>query len=74
MKGEPLCYMHEQQAETQRRRQRFTLPPLTDSRKVQRALSEVANAIIDGRIDEDYAGQLLDRLQRASLALRSAGF
>ncbi len=77
MKGEPRCYKHEQEAELEARRQsvrqRFVLPELTDSRTVQRTISEVAKAIIDNRIDEEYAGELLDRLQRASLALRSAG-
>jgi hypothetical protein len=30
----------------------------------------VGKAIIDGRIDEDYAGELLDRLHKASRMLR----
>lgn len=53
-------------------RQRFTLPPLTDAKTVQRALSDVAKAIIGNQIDEDYAGELLDRLQRASIRPRQA--
>lgn len=74
MKGEPLCYKHEQQADAEQRktamRTQFTLPPLTDAETVQRALSDVAKAIIGNQIDEDYAGELLDRLQKASMALR----
>jgi hypothetical protein len=33
----------------------------------------VARAIIENRIDEDYASELLGQLERASLALRSLG-
>jgi hypothetical protein len=67
MKGERLCYKHEQQAQAQRRRQSFTLPPLVDLKSVQGAIRDVAQAIIEGRIDDDYAGALLNRIQNASL-------
>jgi hypothetical protein len=70
MKGELLCYKHEQQAEKQRRHERFVLPPLTDFNAVRKALCQVAQAIIDGRIEHDHAGELLHRLQNASLQLR----
>jgi len=77
MKGEALCYQHQQQAETARRRQKmrsaFALPPLRDLKTVQHSISEVARAIIEDRIDEDYAGELLAELERASAALRSVG-
>jgi hypothetical protein len=77
MKGQQLCYKHEQQADLELRRQsmrrRLVLPALRDLKTVQASLSEVAKAIIDGRIDGDYAGELLDKLQRASMALRAAG-
>ena len=75
MKGEQLCYKHAQQADLELRRQsmrrRLVLPALRDWKTVQASISEVAKAIVTGRIDEDYAGELLDRLQNASLALRA---
>ncbi len=77
MKGEALCYKHAQEADLERRRQemrqRFVLPPLRDLRTVQKSIGDVARAIIENRIDEDYAGELLGQLERASLALRSVG-
>jgi hypothetical protein len=74
MKGDSLCYKHAQEADLEQRRQmmrrRFALPPLRDLKTVQRSLGEVAKAIIDNRIDEDYASELLQELERASIALR----
>ena len=74
IKGESLCYKHAQEADLEQRRQdmrrRFALPPLRDLKTVQRSLGEVAKAIIEDRIDEDYAGELLQELERASIALR----
>ena len=74
MKGERLCYKHEQEAAAERRRENmrrcFALPPLVDLKTVQSGIREVGKAIIDGRIDEDYAGELLDRLHKASRMLR----
>ena len=77
MKGDSLCSKHAQEADLERRRQemreRFALPPLRDLKTVQQSLGEVARAIIENRIDEDYASELLGQLVRASLALRSLG-
>ena len=77
MKGDSLCYKHAQEADLERRRremrERFALPPLRDLKTVQQSLGEVARAIIENRIDEDYASELLGQLERASLALRSLG-
>jgi len=42
-----------------RRREQFTLPPLIDLKTVQRTIREVAQALLEDRIDEDYAGELL---------------
>jgi hypothetical protein len=74
IKGDSLCYKHAQEADLQQRRQemrqRFALPPLRDLKTVQASIGEVANAIIDNRIDEDYAAELLQELERASIALR----
>jgi hypothetical protein len=77
MKGEALCRQHAQEAEMELRRQamrqKFGLPPLRDLKTVQASLSEVTKAIIEDRIDEDYALELLQELERASMALRGVG-
>ena len=71
MKGEDRCYKHQEQADVERRRRaQYTLPPLVDLKTVQRSIHEVAQALIDDRIDEDYAGELLQRLESASMLLR----
>jgi hypothetical protein len=74
MKGEALCYKHEQQEQAARsarsRREKFVLPPLRDLKTVQGSLGEVMKAIIENRIDDDYAGEILQELERASIALR----
>ncbi|HEY2170552.1 MAG TPA: hypothetical protein VGJ30_13060 [Candidatus Angelobacter sp.] len=74
MKGQEICYKHEAQAGAERRRAamraRFKLPPLKDLKTVQQAIRDVAHELIADRIDEKTAGELLDRLQRASLRLR----
>ena len=60
MKGADRCYKHQEQADIERRRrEQFTLPPLVDLRTVQREIGKVAQALIEDRIDEDYAGELL---------------
>ena len=74
LKGADRCYKHQEQADIERRRrEQFTLPPLVDLKTVQREIGNVAQALIQGRIDEDYAGELLQKLERASIALRGVG-
>ena len=77
MKGEPLCHQHAQEAEMELRRrttrQSFVLPPLRDMKTIQSQLGEVTKAIIEDRIDEDYAVELLAQLEEASAALRGVG-
>jgi hypothetical protein len=71
MKDADVCYKHQERADLERRRlAQYTLPPLRDLKTVQREIGNVAQALIQGRIDEDYAGELLHRLERASMALR----
>ena len=71
VKGADRCYKHQEQADIERRRRaQFTLPPLVDLNTVQREIGNVAQALIEDRIDEDYAGELLQKLERASIALR----
>ena len=72
MKDTDRCYKHQEQADVERRRrEQFTLPPLVDLKTVQRAIGDVAQALIQDRIDEDYAGELLQKLESASMRLRS---
>jgi hypothetical protein len=71
VKGADVCYKHQEQADVERRRrEQFALPPLVDLKTVQASLHEVAQALLDDRIDEDYAGELLHRLERASQRFR----
>jgi len=73
MKNTDRCYKHQEQADIERRRRApFTLPPLVDLKTVQREIGNVAQALIEDRIDEDYAGELLQKLERASMALRGS--
>lgn len=71
IKGADRCYKHQEQADIERRRRKqFTLPPLVDLKTVQRTIGDVAQALMDDRIDEDYAGELLQKLESASIGLR----
>jgi hypothetical protein len=71
MKDADVCYKHQERADVERRRRaQYTLPPLVDLATVQRAIGEVAQALVQDRIDEDYAGELLQKLEEASLLLR----
>ena len=71
MKGADQCYKHQEQADIERRRRKqFTLPPLVDLKTVQRTIGDVARALLEDRIDEDYAGELLQKLESASIRLR----
>ena len=71
MKDADVCYKHQERGDIERRRRaQYTLPPLVDLTTVQRAIGDVAQALVQDRIDEDYAGELLHRLEKASLMLR----
>jgi hypothetical protein len=71
MKGSDLCHKHQEQADVERRRrEQYTLPPLPDLKTVQREIGNVVQALLEDRIDEDYAGELLQKLENASIRLR----
>ena len=73
MKDTDRCYKHQEQADIERRRRaQYTLPPLVDLNTVQREIGNVMQALLADRIDEDYAGELLHKLERASMALRAS--
>ncbi len=77
MRGTRYCYSHRlQQARgarknAERARQRwFESVPLQDAASVQRALGQVMTRLLSGNIGHKRAGQLLYRLQTASVNLR----
>ncbi|HEV7520520.1 MAG TPA: hypothetical protein VGP89_05425 [Candidatus Angelobacter sp.] len=74
MKRADRCYKHQEQADIERRRRKqFTLPPLVDLNTVQRTIGDVAQALLEDRIDQEYAGELLQKLESASIRLRPVG-
>jgi hypothetical protein len=71
MKDADVCYKHQERADIERRwRAQYTLPPLVDMATVRRAINDVMQALWQDRIDEDYASELLQELERASTVLR----
>ena len=74
------CYTH-QRAQSraakmiaERVRQRwFESVPLEDARSVQRALSQVMNRLLLDEIDHKQAGQILYKLQTATVDFRRTG-
>jgi len=71
MKDADVCYKHQERADRERRwRAQYTLPPLVDMATWRRAISDVTQGLWQGRIDEDYASELLQELEKASMVLR----
>jgi hypothetical protein len=80
MRGTRYCYSHrlEQQRgarkNAERARQRwFESVPLDDIPSVQRAIGQVMTRLLSGNIGHKQAGQILYKLQTASVNLRNAG-
>ena len=80
MRGTQYCYSHHRELAraarktAERTRQRwFESAPLEDAASVQRALMQVMTRLLSGNIGHKQAGQILDKLQTASLNLKSAG-
>jgi hypothetical protein len=79
MRGTRHCYYHQlaparrarKNAEHARQRW-FESASLEDAASVQRALAEVMTRLLSGDIAHKQAGQILFKLQTASLNLRSA--
>ncbi len=81
MRGTRYCYSHHREhargarKNAERTRQRwFESAPLEDVASVQRALMQVITRLLSGEIDRKRAGQILYKLQTASVNLSSAGF
>ena len=71
MKDADVCYKHQERADMERRwRAQYTLPPLVDLATVRRAIGDVTQALWQDRIDEGYAAELLQKLEKASVVLR----
>jgi hypothetical protein len=77
MRGKRYCCTHQREQarrakkSAERRRQRwFESAPLEDVASVQRALAEVITRLVSGEIDHKRAGQILYKLQTASMNLR----
>jgi hypothetical protein len=77
MRGQRYCYSHRRERDqgarksAARRRQRwFESAPLDDVPSVQRALAQVITRLVSGEIDHKRAGQILYKLQMASMNLR----
>jgi hypothetical protein len=71
MKDADVCYKHQQRADLERRwRAQYTLPPLVDLATWRQAISDVTQGLWQGHIDEDYAAELLQKLERASMVLK----
>ena len=80
MRGTRYCYSHHlaqargARKNAERARQRwFESAPLEDAASVQRALTQVMTRLLSGNIAHKRAGQILYRLQMASVNLRTAG-
>jgi hypothetical protein len=80
MRGTRYCYSHHREQargarkNAERARQRwFESAPLEDAASVQRALMQVMTRLLSGNIGHKQAGQILYRLQTATVNLRSAG-
>jgi hypothetical protein len=79
MRGQRYCYSHQRKHEqaarknAERARQSwFESMRLNDVKSVQRALREVMNRLLSGQVDHKQAGQILYKLQTASVNLRTA--
>ncbi len=80
MRGTRYCYSHhrvqarEARKNVERARQRwFESVPLDNPASVQHALAQVVTRLASGEIDHKHAGQILFKLQEASVNLRSEG-
>jgi hypothetical protein len=79
MRGHRYCYSHQREHErgarkkAERAQQKwFESTPLDDAASVQRALRQVMERLLSGQVDHKKAGQILYKLQTASVNLRSA--
>jgi hypothetical protein len=79
MRGTRYCYSHrleqarDARKNAERNRQRwFESAPLDDAPSVQRAIRKVMTRLLSGNVDLKQAGQMLFKLQTASVNLRAA--
>ena len=79
MSGKRYCYSHQREHQRvarkkaeQTRQRWFESAPLHDPKSVQRALMQVMQRLVSGQVEPRKAGQILYKLQTASVNLRSA--
>lgn len=69
LKGTRVCYKHTQQDEAKRRREEMIraleLPPFSNPKSLPATLRKIAQALIDGLIDEGCARYLFHQVQTA---------
>src|SRR6476620_10384363 len=74
LKGGEICYQHQASTELKQRRNMqlgaLNLPPLTSFDNLQRAISILATAIVESRIDVKSAGRLANAFWLAGKLLR----
>jgi len=73
------CYFHSCAHDLRRRRRQhpnapFVLPLLEDANSIQMAIQQVAEAVLEERIDNKRAGLLLFALQTAACNLKNTDF
>lgn len=68
MKDDEWCYSHRTQADAAKRfedvRRSMAMPEDSNPRAIARALTNVANALLNDRIDDETGQRLLDQLSR----------
>jgi hypothetical protein len=79
MRGQRYCYSHQRKHQQGARKNAesarqswFESVPLDDAASIQRALRQVMQRLLSGQVDYKQAGQILYKLQTASMTLRSA--
>jgi hypothetical protein len=79
MRGKRYCYSHQRKHEQGARKiaelarqSWFESMPLNDAKSVHRALRQVMVRLLSGQVDHKRAGQILYKLQTASMNLRDA--
>lgn len=70
LRSGPYCYYHVQpryrRPKRRRRPKLFVIPPLNDRKNIEKAISQVLNAVAVGRLDERRAGLFIYGLRLAA--------
>ncbi|HLY98028.1 MAG TPA: hypothetical protein VKT33_03080 [Candidatus Angelobacter sp.] len=79
VKGEELCYQHAMQAETAARREAAVKSlgissRIASPRGLQAAISRIAQALVDGRLDVKAGAMMLEKIRAAAAGLQTGAF